>query len=297
MYSINKDNIDDFDNMLNNQNKSFVSVAICGGIGNQLFQIASVLDYSSRANKIPVFLNVLDLPNAHNYERKTQWNTLFSNKLNVIDRERFSKIVFRRYHEKREVTYNTIPLMYGNIYLTGYYQAYQYISDNTKEIMKSLIYSNDSYMKIAHDMYDKIKHHFNDMSDDNFVSIHVRRGDYLKVSEFHTVLNESYYKNAYDKVCENGKKHIVVFSDEIDWCKNNFKITDNIYYVDINDCCIELILMSLFKHNIIANSTFSWWATFISDYQNKIVVAPKNWFGPSGYQEHDDLYLPNWHIM
>lgn len=300
MYSLNNTVLDKLLNNQNNENNqtsTFVTVAICGGIGNQLFQIASVLDYSYRTNKIPIFLNVVNLSNAHNYERKTQWNTLFNNKLNVIDKERFSKIIFRRYHEQKEVTYNPIPLMNGNICLTGYYQAYQYISDNTKELMKLLIYSNDNYLKIAYDMYDKIKKYYNDSSDDNYVSIHVRRGDYLKVSEFHTVLNETYYKNAYNKVCENGKKHIVVFSDEIEWCKLHFKIADDMYYVDINDCCIELILMSLFQHNIIANSTFSWWATFISHHQNKIVVAPKNWFGPSGYKEYKDLYLPNWNIM
>ena len=81
------------------ENKEYVSCNICGGIGNQLFQIAVTLDYSLKYNKIPIFKNVVDLYNQHGFERKTQWNTLFNNKLNVVSEEEFKKINFNIYNE------------------------------------------------------------------------------------------------------------------------------------------------------------------------------------------------------
>jgi hypothetical protein len=92
-----------------------------------------------------------------------------------------------------------------------------------------------------------------------------------------------------------------VFSDDIEWCKNNFKIYDkDIYFIDdINNVSIELILMSFFKHNIIANSSYSWWTSYISNYDDndKIVIAPQRWFGQLGPRQWKDMYLPNWIVI
>lgn len=281
-----------------NNKTEYISCNICGGIGNQLFQIATTLDYANKYNKLAIFKNVIDLYNQHGYERKTQWNTLFNNKLNVIDEDEYNKINFNIYNEIINNVYNEIPKIRGNLLLNGYFQAYGYISEKTRKQMQELIYSNEEYMYKAYEIYNVIKKYFNSEDDDDYVSIHVRRGDYVYIQNFHNILDLNYYTSAYNIVSKNKEKNIVVFSDDIEWCKNNFKIYNkNIYYVDINNVCIELILMSFFKHNILANSSFSWWSSYISNYNDKIVIAPQRWFGQSGPRQWKDMYLPNWIVI
>ena len=77
----------------------YVSCNICGGIGNQLFQIAATLDYANKYNKTAIFKDVVQLYNQHGFERKTQWETLFSGKLNVLSDNEYNKIHFNTYNE------------------------------------------------------------------------------------------------------------------------------------------------------------------------------------------------------
>lgn len=281
-----------------NTKVEYVSCNICGGIGNQLFQIATTLDYANKYNKTPIFKNIINLYNQHGFERKTQWNTLFNNKLNIIHENDFNKIHFNTYNEIINNVYNEIPKVRGNLLLNGYFQAYGYISKKTRENMQHLIYSNEDYMYNAYKLYDEIKKFFGSDDDNDYVSIHVRRGDYVYIQDFHNVLDLNYYIKAYDIISKEKEKNIVVFSDDIEWCKINFKIYDKkIYYVNTNDLCIDLILMSFFKHNILANSSFSWWASYISNYEDKIVIAPRRWFGQSGPRQWTDMYIPGWIVI
>lgn len=118
----------------------------------------------------------------------------------------------------------------------------------------------------------------------NSVGIHVRRGDYEfcnHASEIHGgVCNEEYYERAINFL--NSKTKVdcyVIFSDDINWCKNEFEWLENALYCDSTNSHFEdLELMSKCKHNIIANSSFSWWSAYINSNKNKIVVAPSIWF-------------------
>lgn len=278
-----------------NSKVEYVSCNICGGIGNQLFQIATTLEYANKYNKVPIFKNVVDLYNQHGFERKTQWEKLFSNKLNIIEESEYNKIHFNTYNEIINNVYNEIPKIKGNILLNGYFQAIGYISKKTRETMQYLIYSNEDNMYKAYEIYKEIKKFFGSEDDDDYVSMHVRRGDYLYIQNFHNVLDINYYINAYNIISKEKEKNIVVFSDDIEWCKTNFKIYDKkIYYVDTKELCIDLILMSFIKHNILANSSFSWWASYISNYDDKTVIAPRKWFGTQGPKNWNDMYLPSW---
>ena len=121
--------------------------------------------------------------------------------------------------------------------------------------------------------------------------IHVRRGDYLKFSESHPPLGMDYYTAAMNKI---KVKKYVVFSDDIEWCKDNFK--GKKFEFSENKTEIEdLIYMTSMEHNIIANSSFSWWAAYLNPNPNKIVIAPETWFGPA-LKNHDtkDLYPQEW---
>ena len=135
--------------------------------------------------------------------------------------------------------------------------------DVRKQMLKDLKVREEFYTSEFLDLRNRILK-------SNSVSIHVRRGD--KVNSHYADLGPSYYKKALE--ITNGD--LFVFSDDIPWCKNNL---GSATYVDIDEC-LSLELMSLCKHNIIANSTFSWWGAFLNTNSKKIVVAPSQYFSP-----------------
>lgn len=117
----------------------------------------------------------------------------------------------------------------------------------------------------------------------NSVSLHIRRGDYLKpqnISRFGNICTEEYYRKAMEIIKNNIKNpHYFVFSDEIEWCKQNLELSNNTHFVDWNigdDSILDMYLMSKCKANIIANSSFSYWSAKLSG--NKLVVYPAKWF-------------------
>ena len=128
----------------------------------------------------------------------------------------------------------------------------------------------------------------------NVVSLHVRRGDYLLLSNFHHNLESSYYKNAINQFPIDTK--YLVFSDDINWCKTIFD-GDEYIFVENQSDIMDLYLMSLCKHNIIPNSTFSWWAAFLNKNNNKKIIVPSIWFGPNGPQNYYDMYESDWTKM
>ena len=117
----------------------------------------------------------------------------------------------------------------------------------------------------------------------NAVSLHVRRGDYLLAKNMSVlgVCGLDYYKKAIEYVAKNVKNpYFFLFSDDIPWVEENLKINYPYEIVDINNgknSFYDLWLMKNCKHNIIANSSFSWWGAWLNENPNKIVVAPKKW--------------------
>lgn len=112
------------------------------------------------------------------------------------------------------------------------------------------------------------------------ISLHVRRGDYLLPQHSHFVkLDTSYYEMALHSLNIDKKNcQIMVFSDDMSWCKNNLcKLHNNIHYIENNIDFVDICLMSLCKHNIIANSSFSWWAAYFNKNQDKKIVCPKKY--------------------
>ncbi len=124
------------------------------------------------------------------------------------------------------------------------------------------------------------------ISVDDSISIHFRRADYLKheISETIGVQPLEYYYKAMSFIkTKVNNPHIFIFSDDIDWVRNNLKCDLNVSYVSNNELkdYEELLLMSKCQHNIIANSSFSWWGAWLNKNDDKIVVAPKKWFNNS----------------
>lgn len=131
----------------------------------------------------------------------------------------------------------------------------------------------------------------------NSVFVHVRRGDYVKAAEYHGLLGIDYYTEAMDRV----KHHVpeakfYIFSDDMEWCRQNFSTDNNILGFTEPDKHDELYLMSRCSHAIIANSSFSWWGAWLGDASqiSRIVVAPQKWFGPEANLDSSDVCPDRW---
>jgi len=280
-----------------------VTAHIQGGLGNQLFQIAATYNYAYKYNKTPIFFNTDYLHNSHNFERRTFWNTLFSNKLTILKKEEYHKlkqniIILNEY--KNDI-YTPFPNVVGHALLLGYFQSLKYLTKEVRNTMIDLIYSNEDFMYSSYEYYENIKKHFSklekeknnidiEITDDDMISLHVRRGDYVLLN---WELNDSYIKKAIERA---NKKYIAVFSDDIEWCKENIK-NDFVFFVELNDVALEFITMSLFQNNIIANSTYSWFASFISSYKNKLVIAPSQWIATDIPFNNNELYMSHMIVL
>lgn len=176
-------------------------------------------------------------------------------------------------------------------YFSGFYQTEKYFKDFREELLKDFTLKGKLNKK-NQEILDKI-------NSTESVSIHFRRGDYTKKKfqkTFGTMSNE-YYTNAIKTIEEKtGKKlTLFVFSDDIKWVKNNVKFNFETVYVDVNNDkqgYFDLELMKHCKHNVIANSSFSWWGAWLNENPNKIVIAPSRWvtYLDSNY----DIIPENW---
>jgi len=280
---------------------NLISADIIGGLGNQLFQIAIVLEYSKKYNKTPIFKEK-DLNEIEKLHEITAFSTLLNNNLNYLDTIKYNDIKFDNiYQEQIEYKKNDIPQFDGNVLLKGYYQSPYYLSDETKNYMNDILYSNNKYVMPAIEYYNKIKDLFRDNDDNNYCFVHFRRGDFLSYN-FYT--NIDYYKRALDIIGLN--KKLIIFSDDIEWCKKEIKFNNKQFFVEFNATnineiieirYIELILMSLFINGIVSpGSSFSYWASFIG-IPNKNIVVSKILFNNNKDEilnKHNERYPKNW---
>lgn len=177
---------------------------------------------------------------------------------------------------------STIPE--GNKFIIdGFFQSERYFNHHRDAIL-SLLQIPDSVMSVINEKYSHILN-------TKTTSLHVRRGDYVRHPNHHPTCGDEYYREAISKI--DGETTLVVFSDDIDWCKKNLNY-DNTIYVENEKDYIELYLMSLCDNNIIANSSFSWWGAWLNQNNKKIVVGPKQWFGSSITHDDSDIIPESW---
>ena len=170
----------------------------------------------------------------------------------------------------------------GDVFLDGYWQTEKYFC-NISDIIRKDFSFKESFLCAKREVLDDIKN-------TNSVFVHFRRGDYVsdqRTNKFHGVCDMEYYKKSIEYFLRLGNNFkFFIFSDDIDWVKENFKI-DNCFFVSnkkLRDF-EELFLMSKCKHAIIANSSFSWWGAWLNDGKDKIVIAPKKWNNSDCYNE------------
>jgi hypothetical protein len=173
-------------------------------------------------------------------------------------------------------SFHTELLSLQNTYFWGYWQTEKYFSDIAELLHSELVFTKLSDTKNLQTA-ELIKNH-------ESVSIHIRRGDYVKKRRFEfcgSVCSTDYYKQATDLILDRvDNPYFFIFSDDLEWVKSNISLP-NAYFIDNNrgvDSYKDMQLMSLCKHNIIANSSFSWWGAWLGQHEEKIAIAPSIWF-------------------
>lgn len=245
-----------------------------GGLGNQMFQIAAAKAHALRNNtqfKVCEAGHVLPY---QGFKFKKYKNSIFRS-IQTIDS---IPTGIKRYDEPH-VHYKKIPDT-KDLFIVGYFQSEKYFKDY-ETIIKNLFSIPEA---IKEDIYNKYPQIYKDS-----VSLHVRRGDYVGLQGYHGLQTVEYYSNALE--CIGKSKNVFIFSDDIKWCKENLKVSQN--FIEEDDY-ISLYMMSLCENNILANSSFSWWGAWLNENQNKKVVAPKKWFGPNGPKNTQDIIPEEW---
>jgi hypothetical protein len=285
---------------------------ITGGLGNQLFQYAAGKALSLH-HKVPLFLDVssfyrkelpeLEVP--RNFElfnfSGISDNMIQDEKINALIKIKKETILSKRlipaYKKKvyQEPHYHFDKNFFKAreaVLLKGGWQSEKYFKKYEIDIRNRLIINN-SLIKNVLDISKIIKNQ-------NSVSVHVRRGDYLRkkiIYEWHGVMGKDYYATAFDLLKRKTKDlKIYYFTDDIDWVTQNLL---QVFDGEIVSGAItqshyeDIFLMSQCKHNIIANSSFSWWGAWLNNNPNKIVIAPKKWFN-KGPKDTQDLIPEEW---
>ena len=179
----------------------------------------------------------------------------------------------------------------GDCYLMGYWQSEKYFKSIESIIRADFVFRQP--------MSERNQQIADEITQSNAVSLHVRRGDYVQNTNTfatHGACSLDYYRAAILRIAERVEQpKFFIFSDDITWVKGNMKIDFPCQYVDHNcggESYNDMRLMSLCKHNIIANSSFSWWGAWLNPRADKIVIAPKCWF--ANQTNVQDLFPPGW---
>ena len=284
---------------------------LMGGLGNQLFQIFTVISYSIKYKHMFKFINSEFLGSGQTIRRKTYWNS-FLFRLSgflmktyphfdvIYKQDKFSFEEIPRGYLKE--THNSNTNNSTNILLHGYFQSYKYFQENINTIYRIL---NIDELKI--DVLDEVikKYHTNDFLEKS-VSMHFRLGDYKKVPDCHPIMSIEYYKKSLQYIvtkleylpnvlyfCED--HDIKDVNETIQVLKSDFPTVEFERASNELDDWKQMLLMSCCNHNIIANSSFSWWGAYLNKNPDKIVCYPSIWFGPK-MEKNDlrDLFPAEW---
>jgi len=284
-------------------------IKLLGGLGNQMFQysfgkalglkydhiVKFDLSFFENSKKRKFELDLFDL----NLTIASKEEIFYHNyKKNLISRlinknfDRFFPLNFRLKIKEKSLVfdkriYNHRYKKNKRYYFEGYWQNINYFQEFEKEIKKDFIFKYP--LNAKSEQLKKI------IISKESISIHIRRGDYLNDPLLNS-LDISYYKNAVELILSKiPNASFFIFSDDINWAKDNLKFNNEMLFIDFNigkDSWQDLALMSLCKHNIIANSSFSWQAAWLNNNPDKIVIAPINWFKDKNIKH--DIIPENW---
>lgn len=249
---------------------------IQGGLGNQMFQYAYGRHLSHKYQTVLYIDDRFYTTQSKRQFELDKFNvSYFSKDLNSI------QVNYPILKITDDFSYKKIPPPNDcNYYLDGYWQSEKYFTES-EDIIRSDFTPNQYIL-------DKIK---NTPLTDNSLSLHIRRTDYVTSNGFHPVQPIKYYQDAIDCIGDYG--NIFVFSDDIQWCRDNLKF-DKMIFMDGFGDIEDMFVMSMCTNNIICNSSFSWWGAWLNKNENKKVIAPKNWFGIQANLNDSDIVPQKW---
>lgn len=253
---------------------TFKDLGSFGRLGNQLFQVASTIGISKNNNHKYIFPH-------WKYSCYFQ-NILVQDSIFEINKESWTVLNY-----ESSPIFNQIKLENtGNFNLRGYFQSEKYFIDH-KDLITEVLTPKEKILNTLKEKYIEIT------NGKKTCSLHVRRGDYLKFSDYYNLLTpDNYYNQSIDQF--DNETLFLIFSDDLEWCKNTFK-GDRFVFVENDKDIKDLFFMSLCDNNIIANSSFSWWAAWLNNNKDKKVIAPEKWFGEKyNHLSVEDLIPSTW---
>jgi hypothetical protein len=260
------------------------SIGYSGRLGNQMFQYAALKALSLKTG-YEMFLpnhttikpdGCFDMTNEKWIEYKLDLLDCFNLSCTISDISLNNQYVESSF--EFDIKFNSII---DDTALEGYFQSYKYFEEFKKDILNDFTFK-DSILNKCQDFISKYL---------NSVAIHIRRGDYVNHPGFWNITPE-YIQESLSYFTDK-EYTFLIFSDDIEWCKQVFP--EDIVFIEHNNQFEDLCLMSMCEHNIISNSSYSWWGAYLNKNENKKIIAPKNWFIPA--KPLNDLYPKNWTII
>ena len=241
-------------------NSNYIACNMIGRLGNQLFQIANAYSQAKTHNRD------LIIPR-HETTVNGYIPTVFRNlsQYCIVDRVPLDNdpyIIDGTYHYTEYIPHPTRPKVFR-----GFYQSEKYFIKHSAEI-KALFRPDAAFIEKAYKAYPQL-------NSNNIAAINIRRGDFFNFPNRHPVVNLSYINEAVKKL--PAVDYYMVVSDDIQWCRDNITLPNCIFanFTDYE----ALWLISLCQHFVISNSSFSWWAAYLSTNNNKVVITPDTWGG------------------
>lgn len=287
-----------------------IRLILTGGLGNQMFEYATAKALALKLNKeldLDLYalqkktkgikrdfeLDIFDI----DLKTSSSWKTKLLVKLfPFVDRNRsFFKKTFNYFRDYSAIVYlPEFQELEGNVILHGHFQNEKYFKQYETIIRKEFTFKHplkEQNLQIAQQM-----------EKSNSVAIHIRRGDYVTDSNF-ALCTKEYYQEAMDSIRKEVENPVFfIFSQDFDWINENLTFDkEEVHFIDWNkgkDSYIDMQLMSLCKHNIIANSSFSWWAAWLNKNPEKRIFAPARWFRKEERNEDlKDFYPQGWKMI
>lgn len=237
-----------------------ITCRLKGGLGNQMFQVATTYALAREYNTECAF--DFTAPVRYQGNSASKYVDSIFRGFTSLQRGWRPKMTYR----ERGSGYCDIMVIDG-MALDGYFQDERYFVKYADEIKR--YFRDESILGFLRGYYaGSLK---------NSLSVHVRRGDYLRFEDTFHIADVAYYTEAIKRVCKTNKiEYIFVMSDDIKWCRENLK-DDRMVYVSGHPDHHEMLLMSLCSHNVISNSTFSWWGAWLGETRDKTIIAPDKW--------------------
>jgi hypothetical protein len=291
-----------------------IVVKLQGGLGNQMFQYAigklmaddqgvdlffdmSFFDYQEKRLGFTPRKFELDIFNPKYQIAEDLLIRSFFKETRSRQIRKFLGISYKKKYKEDICKFDeSILSLSSPVYLDGYFQSQKYFTSNESLIKKLFIFP--SYLN------EHLEDIIQSIEISNSVAVHFRRGDYVNdeiTANFHGVCSLSYYQNAFKFLSEKlVNPHYFIFSDDIEWVKQKVKgwatkitFVSGLYAVP---SWVDMMLMSKCSHNIIANSSFSWWGAWLNYNPQKIVIAPNRWFNDESIIT-SDIICNSWITM